>query len=364
MRIPFLDLSIKDPEHKAELLLAVEKVLIHGRIVHGPEVDKFEKQIAQFIGRKHAVGVASGTDAVYLALRALDIGSGDEVITTPLSWIATFNAIAACGAIPVSVDIRQDLNIDPFLIEQAITPNTKAILPVHFTGKPCEMDVILSIAKKHSLFVIEDAAQGFGAAFKGSPVGGFGNIGAFSLNPMKVLKSFGNAGVILTDDYELQERIRRLTYAGTINAEECIEIALNSKIDTIQAAMVLVNFRYFNSVLARRSEVAIRYDILLSDVVICPKRNLDYKHSYYTYTILAENRDELQNYLTSRGIETKVQHLVLMPEQPAYNYLPTKTYPVAEDLRNKILSIPAHENTTEEEQMYISECVHEFYSPK
>ncbi len=216
MKIPFLDLSVKDPEFRTELVQAVERVLEHGRILFGPEHELFEKKIAEFCGKKFAVGVNSGTDALYLTLRSMDIGPGDEVITTPLSWIATFNAISLCGATPVCVDLKNDLTINPDRIQQAITARTKVILPVHFTGKLCDMDRIMDIAASNRLFVVEDAAQAFGSRLRNRVAGSFGIANCFSMNPMKVFNSYGEAGAIVTDDERIHQKLVSLRYAGTI----------------------------------------------------------------------------------------------------------------------------------------------------
>ena len=200
MKVPFLDLTISNPILKKELLSSIDRVFSHGRIILGPEVQQFEEKIAEYCNRKFAVGTNSGTDALYFALRSLNIGTNDEVITTPLSWIATVNAIVLTGAKPVFVDIKNDLNINPDLIEDAITDKTKAILPVHFTGNMCDMIKINDLAQRNNLIVVEDAAQAFGSKLNDKPSGSFGDIACFSMNPMKVLNAYGEAGAIVTDD--------------------------------------------------------------------------------------------------------------------------------------------------------------------
>lgn len=200
MKVRYLDLSVRDQLHKEQLLAAVDKVLSHGIFILGPEVKEFEKKIADCCGRKYALGLSSGTDALYVALRALGIGPGDEVITTPLSWIATLNAISVAGATPVFADIGPDLNMDPGLIENLITSRTKAVVPVHYTGQMCDMFRICEIAERNHLVVIEDAAQSFSANINGRTAGSFGKISCFSMNPMKVFHSYGEAGAVVTDD--------------------------------------------------------------------------------------------------------------------------------------------------------------------
>ncbi|MFB0566231.1 MAG: DegT/DnrJ/EryC1/StrS family aminotransferase [Candidatus Aminicenantaceae bacterium] len=361
MKIPYLDLSVKDVSLKNELLQAVDRVLSHGRILLGPEVEQFEKKVAEFCQKKYAVGVNSGTDALYLALRSLDVGPGDEVITTPLSWIATLNAITLCGANPVFVDIKEDLNINADLIDEVITPKTKAILPVHFTGKLCNMDKITQIAKRRDVVVVEDAAQAFGAHLNGAMAGSFGLVNSLSMNPMKVFCAYGEAGAIVTDDEKLYQKLLSLRYAGTINKENCHYPSLNGRLDTIQAAMLLVNFKYLQNKIERRREIAEYYSESLNDVVIWPRAEKGYYHIYYTYTIITEKRDELKEYLQSCGIETKIHHPILMPYHTAYTGLPKFNLPVAEKLVNCILSIPNHENLMHEEREYITTCIRRFY---
>jgi len=361
MKIPYRDLSVKNQEQRKELLEAVERVLSHGRIILGPEVEAFEERVARFCQRKYAVGVNSGTDALYLALRCLGVGKGDEVITTPLSWIATLNAIALCGANPFFVDIKEDLNINADLIEEAISPNCKVILPVHYTGKLCDIVKIMDFASKYKIFVVEDSAQSFGAHFNNRMSGSFGHIGCFSMNPMKVFCGYGEAGAIVTDDFEVYQRLNSLRYAGTVNKEDCHYPSLNGRIDTIQAAMLLVNLRYLKENINRRREIARIYTESLKDVVVCPKEEDGYYHTYYTYTIISEKRNELKDYLARKGIETKIHHPILMPYHRAYRHLPKFNIPVAEKLVNQILSIPNHEKLEEEEIVYIIKCIRSFF---
>ena len=361
MNVRFLDLSVQNPQMKQELLQAVDKVLSHGQIMLGPEVKQFENKIAEMSGKHYALGVNSGTDALFLALRGLDIGQGDEVITTPLSWISTFNAIAMCGATPVCVDICDNLTIDTDLIEEAITPKTKAILPVHYTGQMSRMEHIMSIANKHRLSVIEDAAQAFGSYLNGKMAGSFGSVNCYSMNAMKVFCAFGEAGAIVTDDELLYQKLRMLRYAGNINKEECHIPSLNGKIDTIQAAMLLVGLKYLPDKIKRRREIAKIYSEALEGFVVCPKETKDTKMAYYTYTILAERRDELKQYLEKKGIETKIQHPILMPDQEAYQHLKKFRIPNAKSLRELILCIPANEKITREESQYVIDSIKTFY---
>ena len=217
MHIPYMDLSVRDPVLKAELLQAVDQVLSHGRIILGPEVDDLEQRIAERSQKSHAVGLNSGTDALFLAMKSLGVGPGDEVITTALSWIATANAIVLCGATPVFVDIGEDLNINADLIAEAMTPKTRVILPVHWGGLPCDMAKIMEIADQNGVSVIEDAAQAFGSHINGAMTGSFGQVNCFSMNPMKIFNAYGDAGAVVTDDDSLYEKLVSLRYGGTVD---------------------------------------------------------------------------------------------------------------------------------------------------
>jgi len=361
MKVRYLDLSVQDPQLKEKLLKAVDTVLTHGRIVLGPEVDQFEERVAKACQQEFAVGVNSGSDALYFALRSLDVGPGDEVITTPMSWIATLNAITLCGASPVFVDLSEDMNINPKLIEAAVTSQTKVILPVHWSGKMCDMNAIMEIANRRGIIVIEDAAQAFGASLNGAMAGSFGLVNCLSMNPMKVLCAYGEAGAVTTNGRDLYEKLISLRYAGTVDREDCHYPSLNGRIDTIQAAMLLVNMGYHEEKVARRKAIADYYSETLGEVVICPKETDGYKNVYYTYTIISDERDRLMNHLESKGIETKIHHKILMPYHTAYRHLPRPEIPVAEDFVGRILSIPAHENMSMAQAEYVAISVREFY---
>lgn len=358
--IPYRDLSVKDPQLKNELLAAVDRVLSHGRLILGPEVGEFEEAIAGACQTKYAVGVNSGTDALFLALRALGIGAGDEVITTPLSWVATANAITMTGAKPVFADIGEDYNINPDRIAEAITPKVKAIMPVHFTGQLCDMRRILAIAEEHSIHVVEDGAQAFGASQDGRPCGSFGTIGCFSMNPMKTLGGYGEAGAVVTNDPNLRDRVDSLRYAGTINKEDCHRPSLNGRLDTMQAAMLLVALKYLPKKIARRREIASFYRGRLEKIVGCPQENPGQFHTYYSYTITSPRRDALKDHLASNGVETKIQHPILLPHHTAYNGFFNSDIPVAKRLVEEILCLPNQEDLTDKELAIVVDQVSAF----
>jgi dTDP-4-amino-4,6-dideoxygalactose transaminase len=359
MKVPFLDLRVSS-EERTHILQAVERVLTHGRFIIGPEVAEFEAAVAKHCRRKFAVGTGSGTDALFLALKALHIGSGDEVITTSLSWIATTNAIAMTGATPVFADIGDDLNIDPKSVEKLITPKTKAILPVHFTGRMCDMNALEKISKKYRILLIEDACQAFGAEYQSKPAGSFGDIACFSMNPMKVLAACGEAGVVLTDDAETYQRLTALRYNGTINKEQCIETSLNGRLDTIQAAILLHRMDHVDQIISKRREVAAFYKRRLSPYVRVPLDNQ--KDVYYTYQIQAAKRDALKSFLEERGIETKIQYSILMCQQSIYKKYLRLPVPNAERLSQETLCLPMHEKLSMEEQEHVVDSIQSFYS--
>jgi dTDP-4-amino-4,6-dideoxygalactose transaminase len=362
MRVPYLNLTVKDNDLKSELLHAADRVLSHGRLMLGPEVEELEHRVAEYCGVKYAVGVSSGTASLYLALRALDVGPGDEVITTCFSYIATANSIFLTGSKPVFIDINEDFNIDPGKVEKAVSKRTKVIMPVHFTGKICNISEIIAIAQKHNLFIVEDASQAFGAEYNGKKSGSFGKVSCFSMNPMKILAATGEAGMVVTHDKSIYETLKTLRYNGLINKTECRYKSYNAKIDTIQAAMLLVKLKYLQNVIDSRRKIASFYNKELADMVITPKEEKDYLDIYYSYIFLCNNKDKLQLFLESNNIETKIQTPLIMPKQPAYKETTNDIFVVAENVVKKSLSIPFHENLTDEEMHYVIKKIKGFYN--
>jgi dTDP-4-amino-4,6-dideoxygalactose transaminase len=361
MEVPFLDLKVTDDRTRARLLEAVDVVLRHGRLVLGPEVQALEARIAAHCSRRYAVGVGSGTDALFLSLKAMNIGRGDEVITTALSWIATANAIALTGAQPVFCDVRDDLNLDPAEVPKRITARTKAILLVHFTGKMCDMDALTAVSERYHLPLVEDASQAFGAVYGGRKAGSFGLLGCFSMNPMKVFGACGDAGIVVTDQAELHTRLQALRHHGVVNRHTCMDISLSGRLDTLQAAILLRRLDGVAAIVRRRREIAARYHGYLAGVVATPLEASNQSDTYYTYTIRVPRRDELRTYLQSRGIETQIQHPILMPEQPAYRSAAQGEYPVAQRLTREILCIPANEKLTNDQVDYVASAICDFY---
>jgi dTDP-4-amino-4,6-dideoxygalactose transaminase len=360
-RIPFLDLSVQDKSERDAILAAIETVLSHGRLILGPEVQDLERRLAAFCGRRYGIGVGSGTDALNLGLKALGVGAGDEIITTPLSWIATTSAILANGATPVFADVDETLNIDPATIEALITTRTKAILPVHFTGRLARMPEIGEIAEKHRLLVIEDGSQAFGATLDNRPCGSFGDLACISLGPMKLLGALGDAGIVLTDNEHVAERLLSLRHSGVIDRDTCVEVSHNCRLDTIHAAVLLQRLSHYRTAIARRREIACRYSRALAGIVDTPPVLPGYGDVFYTYTIRTPHRDALRQHLAEAGIETRVHHPILMNDQPAFQGKVRGQSPKAAMLVGEILSIPVHEKLSEDEQGLVIATIKEFF---
>lgn len=362
--VPYVNLALQHRDLKPQLLAAVEKVLDHGNFILGPEVSAFEERFAAYCGTRYAVGVDNGTSALFLTLRSLGIGPGDEVITATNSFLASASAIALAGARPVLVDVRDDYNIDPERVEAAITPRTKAIIPVHLTGRPADMDAILDIANRHGLYVVEDCAQAVGAAYRGRRVGSFGIAGCFSLHPLKTLNAIGDGGVITTNDPKLYATLRKARNHGLRNRDECEFWSYNCRLDTIQAAMLLVKMDYLDQWTSARRANAALYQAELHDVVRVPEDKPHEYAVYHTFVVQAERRDELQRYLQARGIETKVHYPIPIHLQDAAKGLGyhRSAFPVTEKLTQRILSLPIYPELTEAQRNEVVHAIHAFYN--
>jgi dTDP-4-amino-4,6-dideoxygalactose transaminase len=344
MNVPYVDLAGQHTAIKDELLRAVSSVLDSGKFILGREVQEFEEKFAHLCGARYALGVNSGTDALILALRSLGIGPGDEVITVANSFVSSVSSIVSVGSKPIFVDVGLDANMDPGQIEKAITNKTKAIIPVHWTGRPADMDLICPIARKYGLAVVEDAAQAVCAHYKGSSVGSFGDIGCFSLHPLKTLNACGDGGVLTTNDQQLHEKLRILRDNGFQDREHCVIWSGNSRLDTIQAAMLLVKLKHLNELTRQRRENAQYYQEHLGNIkqVQVPMDRSDIISVYHTFVIQAQQRDQLQVFLSEKGIQTKVHYAIPLHLQPMAKNLGYEkgSLPVTEELAAKILSLP------------------------
>ena len=350
-----------------DILAKVAEVVRKGDFTLGRAVDQFEADFAATIGAKHAVGVGSGTDALFLSLKALGIGEGDEVITTPFTFYATIGAICTAGARPVFVDILDDFNIDPDRIEAAISSRTKAILPVHWSGKPCRMDRILELADQHGLHVVEDSCHGIQATYKGQGAGTFGTFGAFSLHPLKNLNVWGDGGLVCTQSDELAARMRLLRNHGLTDRDHCAQFAYNSRLDTIQAVVANHLLQKIDHITQSRISNALYFDSQLRDMpeVFVPERDADHvRQVFHIYSLRYERRDALKAFLEQNGVDAKVHYPVPMHLQPAARSLGYRAgdFPVAEACCNTTLSLPVHEFITRAQQDRTVELIRSFYS--
>lgn len=363
MKIPYINLSKQYIKIKTKLLAAVERVLKSGNFILGEEVEKFEKEFARYNKSRYAVGVNSGTDALMLALKTAGIGKGDEVITVANSFVATASSIVLVGAVPVFVDIDWDQNINPDIIEAAITKRTKAIMPVHLTGKPAKMDRICAIAKKHNLIVIEDAAQAAGAVYKGKKVGNWGDFGCFSMHPLKNLNACGDAGMIVTKNKKWADKLRILRNIGLRDRDTCVEIAGNSRLDEMQAALLRVKLRYLEKITLQRRKHAEIYSNRLANFVITPEETTDGKDVFQTYIIQTNERDALKDYLAKQGIDAKIHYpKAIHHHVPFAKYAVKAHLPVTNKIVKHILSLPVDQTLTSAQINYVADQVIRFYN--
>lgn len=363
--IPILDLKSQYDLLRDEIDEALQGVLDSGRFILGPDVKALEEEVAVYCGCAYGVGVASGTDALRLALAALDIGPGDEVITTPFSFVATANTISHSGATPVFVDIDpKTFNLDPGAVAAAVTPRTKVILPVHLYGQPADMDAILAVAGQHGLFVIEDAAQAIGAEDRGRRAGSLGTCGCLSFYPTKNLGAYGDAGMVVTNDAVLAQRVDVLRRQGSARKYHATELGFNSRLDTMQAAILRVKLRYLDHWQEQRREAACRYDGLLAGLpVATPYVRPEVRHVYHQYTVRAPRRDGLATFLRERGIATMIYYPVPLHRQELYARLDLAegSLPASERAAQEVLSLPMFPELSEAQQQQVAQAVAEFY---
>lgn len=364
VRVPYVDIAGQHAPLKSELLEAAGRVLDHGSFILGPEVGEFECDFAGYCGCRFAVGVSSCTGALTLVLVSLGVGPGDEVITAPNSFLASASSIALTGATPVFADVRDDFNIDPALVEAAVTERTKAIMPVHLTGRPADMDPVMEISKRHGIPVVEDCAQAVGAAYRDRKVGTFGVAGCFSLHPLKTLNAVGDGGVIVTDDPDLYGHLIQARNHGLKTRDECEFWSWNMRLDTLQAAMLLVKLEHLDAWTAARRENASFYTGNLEGVVRVPVEMAHEYSVYHTFVIEAERRDELKEFLASRGVDTKIHYPVPIHLQQAASGLGYSegSFPVTERQAGRILSLPVHPGLTTGQLEYVVESIREFYN--
>lgn len=369
MDIPFVDLKAQYDGIKGEIDAAIATVISRSAFIGGPFVAGFESAYAAFCGARHCIGVGNGTDAIFLVLKAMGIGSGDEVITAANSFIATSEAITMSGARVVFADIRHDtFNIDPERIEEKITDRTKAIIPVHLYGQPADMDPILQIARKHGLRVIEDAAQAHGAAYKGRVVGTLADAACFSFYPGKNLGAYGDAGAVVTDDENLGLKVRMLANHGRVAKYDHEIEGVNSRLDGIQAAILGAKLPHLHGWTDRRRENAALYNRYIGNIdgVVTPREIPDVRAVYHLYVIRVKNgsRKPLQDYLRSNGVQTGIHYPIMLPELKAYSHLrhTGEDFPVAFHASSEILSLPMFPELQERQIRYVAEIIGRFRS--
>ena len=369
MNVPLLDLQTQYASVRDGVQQAVERVLASQRFVLGDEVRQLESSIAEYCQTKYAVGCASGSDALLLALMALDVKAGDEVITTPFSFFATAAAITRLGARPVFVDIDpHSYNIDISRVADAITPRTKVIMPVHIYGQCAEMDPLLDLGERRGIPVVEDAAQAIGATDKDRPAGSMGLIGCFSFYPTKNLGGAGDGGILTTSDEQVAQRLRRLRTHGGANEYEHEEVGVNSRLDELQAAVLNVKFPLLDKWSDERSRKAAFYTQLLNDAdlrfpLVTPAVRTDGRHIFHQYVIrVPGNRDALMEHLKTRGVGTKIYYPIPLHEQQCFAYLGYKRgdFPESEAAARETFALPAYPELTEEQQVYVVESIRSF----
>lgn len=364
MRVHFVDLKAQYNNIKDDILEGITKVIDNTSFILGPQVKEFEEKFAVFSQAKYAVGVASGTDAILLSLKSLGIGPGDEVITAANTFIASVLGISYAGAVPVLVDNDPvTYNIDPTKIEAAITPRTKAIMPIHLYGQMADMDAIMEIAKKHNLKVIEDACQAHGAEYKGCRAGSIGDISCFSFYPGKNLGAYGDGGMVVTNDEDLYQKVKMLRDYGQLKKYHHEIKGYNSRLDSIQAAVLLAKLPHLDKWNENRREVARLYNELLSDTdIFVPVESEECRHIYHLYVIRTKRRDEMLEFLKSKEIFCGIHYPIPIHLQNAYKEYKKSDLPITEKYAKEILSLPMFPELTEEQVIYIVRNIKEFLS--
>ena len=361
--IPYVDLGSQYVEERAELLDIIDRTMAAGQFIGGKPIELLEQELAAHHGVKHVLALNSGTDALYLGLVAMGIGAGDEVITPPNSFVASTAVVVQAGARPVFVDVLDDQNIDPAKIEAAITPRTKAIMPVHLTGRVADMDPIMEIAQRHDLKVIEDAAQAIGSRYRDRLAGTFGDIGCFSAHPLKNLNAAGDGGFLATNNDDYAETIRLMRNHGLVDRNTVTRFGQVSRMDTLQAAILRYRFPRLERIIERRRANAAQYGRLLDPALVYtpPDRNHEF-NTYHTYVVQVDHRDALQKHLGERGIGTAIHYPIPIHLQPAAAYLGHKMgdFPECERQAQRILTLPVRPDLTPDQISLVASTVNEF----
>ena len=348
-----------------EIWKKIREVVISGDFTLGEEVNVLEAEFALISESKFAIAVGSGTDALFLSLKALDIDKGDEVITSPFTFYATIGAIVTSGAKPVFVDIGDDFNINSASIEKKITSKTKAILPIHWSGNPCDMDEITALSLKYKIPVVSDSCHAINATYNGKSVGSLGDLSCFSFHPLKNINVWGDGGIITTNSIKLAEKLRLLRNHGLVSRDECVLFAYNSRLDTVQAVVARHLMQKMEYITDSRIRNAIYFDNQLSSIkqIKIPIRKVNKKQVFHLYSVLCQERDELVKFLNKNDIDAKVHYSLPMHLQPAASYLGYKLgdFPVTEHTAKSTMSLPIHEFITNEQQQKVVSLIKQFY---
>lgn len=366
MNVPFVDLKVQYQSIKEEIDSGIAGVINDTAFVGGKYVDRFERAFAEAYGVKHCISCANGTDSLYILMKMLGIGAGDEVITAANSWISSSETITQTGATPVFVDIDPlYYSLDEKQLESKITSRTKAIIPVHLHGQMCEMEAIMKIAQRHNIPIIEDCAQSHFSQYKGKLAGTMGIAGSFSYYPGKNLGAYGDAGGIITNDPLLAEKCKRFARHGALVKHQHTTEGINSRLDGLQAAILSAKLPHIHKWTAKRQEHARHYDEALAGIeeVALPAVRPDTVHTYHLYVVRVPRREELMKYLSSKGIETQIHYPTPLPMMEAYKYLghTEDEFPVAAAYRSQILSLPMYPELTEEMVDYVCNAIKAFY---
>ncbi len=364
-KVPFVGYKLQYQNLKNEIDNTIQRVLKGGDLILREDVEKFEKKLANFVGVKYAVGLNSGTDALFLSLKAAEIGPGDEVITVSHTFIASISTIVQCGAKPILVDVNEDFVMDENKLEKAITRKTKVIIPVYLNGGMCNMKKIMEIAKKHNLIVIEDAAQALGASFKRKGAGSFGLTGCFSFYPAKILGIFGDGGAITTNNKKVAEKIRLLRDHGQKTKTKIVCYGWNSRLDNLHAAILNIKIKYLPKWIKRRREIAKIYNkglLNIKGIELPPAPNSDLRYFdvYQNYVLRAQKRNKLFNFLKQKGVETLIKDPI--PNHWHKNLgLSHFHLPYTEQLAKEVISLPMYPELTDKQIKYVISCIRNFY---
>lgn len=362
--IPYVNFAAQFEEERDEIEAIVADVFGRGEFVGGPGIGALEEELASYCGTAHAVALNSGTDALILAMAALDIGPGDEVITPPNSFVASAAAVVQAGATPVFADVQADQNIDPAAIEAAITPRTKAIMPVHLTGRVAPMEAISSLARSHGLFVVEDAAQSFGSRLGERLSGSFGDVGCFSAHPLKNLNAAGDAGFLVTDRDDVAEKVRLLRNHGLKDRDSVTVWGQVARMDTLQAELLRMRLRRLPSVIERRRRNARIYRdrIRACEIFVAPCKDDEF-NTFHTFVVQTDDRDGLKEYLNQTGVQTAIHYPTPIHLQPAAASLGYERgrFPEAERQAGRILSLPIHQFLCENDIGFVASMINEYF---